>query len=84
MQVIWYYVSRRLIVANIPRKASRHPSIRRKNGYKTPGRRVLNVIPPGEYEVDPLTCPKCSGKMKLIGVIEEDHKKIVGGLQAVI
>ena len=24
------------------------------------------------YEVDPLTCPKCSGKMKVISVIEEE------------
>jgi len=24
------------------------------------------------YEVDPLTCPKCSGKMKIISVIEEE------------
>jgi len=23
------------------------------------------------YEVDPLTCPKCSGKMKIISVIED-------------
>ena len=25
------------------------------------------------YEVDPLTCPKCSGKMKVISVIEEEE-----------
>jgi len=24
------------------------------------------------YEVDPLTCPKCSGKMKVISVIEDE------------
>ena len=24
------------------------------------------------YEVDPLTCPKCSGKMKAISVIEDE------------
>jgi hypothetical protein len=31
------------------------------------------------YEVDPLTCPKCSGKMKVISVIEDQHviKKIL-------
>jgi hypothetical protein len=31
------------------------------------------------YEVDPLTCPKCSGKMKVISVIEEQDviKKIL-------
>jgi hypothetical protein len=31
------------------------------------------------YEVDPLTCPKCSGKMKVISVIEEEEiiKKIL-------
>ncbi|MFH1933590.1 MAG: hypothetical protein ABIN18_18650 [Pseudomonadota bacterium] len=30
------------------------------------------------YEVDPLTCPKCSGKMKVISVIEDEQaiKKI--------
>jgi hypothetical protein len=25
------------------------------------------------YEVDPLTCPKCSGKMKVISVIEDEE-----------
>jgi hypothetical protein len=25
------------------------------------------------YEVDPLTCPKCSGKMKVISVIEDSE-----------
>jgi hypothetical protein len=25
------------------------------------------------YEVDPLTCPKCSGTMKVIGVIEDEE-----------
>ena len=31
------------------------------------------------YEVDPLTCPKCSGKMKVISVIEDQDviKKIL-------
>jgi hypothetical protein len=31
------------------------------------------------YEVDPLTCPKCSGKMKVIKVIEDENviKKIL-------
>ena len=31
------------------------------------------------YEVDPLTCPKCSGKMKVISVIEDEDviKKIL-------
>ena len=31
------------------------------------------------YEVDPLTCPKCSGKMKVISVIEDKEiiKKIL-------
>jgi len=30
------------------------------------------------YEVDPLTCPKCSGKMKIISAIEDEQviKKI--------
>jgi hypothetical protein len=25
------------------------------------------------YEVDPLTCPRCSGKMKVISVIEDEE-----------
>jgi hypothetical protein len=25
------------------------------------------------YEIDPLTCPKCSGKMKVISVIEDEE-----------
>jgi len=25
------------------------------------------------YEVDPLTCPKCSGEMKVISVIEDEE-----------
>ena len=31
------------------------------------------------YEIDPLTCPKCSGKMKIISVIENEDviKKIL-------
>ena len=31
------------------------------------------------YELDPLTCPKCSGKMKVISVIEDEEviKKIL-------
>ena len=31
------------------------------------------------YEVDPLTCPKCSGKMQIISVIEDEEiiKKIL-------
>jgi hypothetical protein len=31
------------------------------------------------YEVDPLTCPKCSGEMKVISVIEDEEviKKIL-------
>lgn len=27
------------------------------------------------YEVDPLTCPKCAGKMKVISVIEAEEVK---------
>jgi hypothetical protein len=42
---------------------------RRKNWAK-----LIQVI----YEVDPLTCPKCSGKMKVISLIEDEEiiKKI--------
>jgi hypothetical protein len=31
------------------------------------------------YEVDPLTCPRCSGKMKIISIIEDEEiiKKIL-------
>jgi hypothetical protein len=34
------------------------------------------------YEVDPLTCPKCSGTMKVISVIEDEEaiKKILNHL----
>ncbi len=34
------------------------------------------------YEVDPLTCPKCSGAMKVISVIEDEEiiKKILNHL----
>jgi len=33
----------------------------------------------GVYEVDPLTCPKCQGRMKVIGFIEDQEviKKIL-------
>jgi hypothetical protein len=35
------------------------------------------------YEVDPLSCPKCSGKMKVISLIEEEEviKKILNHLR---
>jgi len=43
--------------------------------YKRNWARLIQKI----YEVDPLTCPKCSGKMKVISVIEDENiiKKIL-------
>ncbi len=43
--------------------------------YKRNWARLIQKI----YEVDPLTCPKCSGKMKIISVIEDSEivKKIL-------
>jgi len=43
--------------------------------YKRNWARLIQKI----YEVDPLTCPKCSGKMKVISVIEGENviKKIL-------
>ena len=37
--------------------------------YKRNWARLIQKI----YEVDPLTCPKCSGKMKVISVIEDEN-----------
>ena len=44
-------------------------------GYRKNWARLIQKI----YEVDPLTCPKCSGKMKVISVIEDQDviKKIL-------
>jgi len=39
------------------------------NEYKRNWARLIQKI----YEVDPLTCPKCSGKMKVISVIEDSE-----------
>jgi hypothetical protein len=43
--------------------------------YKRNWARLIQKI----YEVDPLTCPKCSGKMKVISVIKDEEviKKIL-------
>ena len=55
------------------------PSILEPDGssgeYKRNWARLIQKI----YEVDPLTCPKCSGKMKVISVIEDGNviKKIL-------
>ena len=55
------------------------PSILEPDGssreYKRNWARLIQKI----YEVDPLTCPKCSGKMKVISVIEDENviKKIL-------
>ena len=47
------------------------PSILESDGsskeYRKNWARLIQKI----YEVDPLTCPKCSGKMKIISVIED-------------
>ena len=54
------------------------------NHQKSAGRTGPGLPAPGGliqkiYEVDPLTCPKCSGKMKVISVIEDQDviKKIL-------
>lgn len=48
------------------------PSILEANGsskeYRKNWARLIQKI----YEVDPLTCPKCSGEMKVISVIEDE------------
>jgi hypothetical protein len=55
------------------------PSIMEPDGssgeYKRNWARLIQKI----YEVDPLTCSKCSGKMKVISVIEDEEviKKIL-------
>jgi len=55
------------------------PSILEPDGssseYRKNWARLIQKI----YEVDPLTCPKCSGKMKVISVIEDEDviKKIL-------
>jgi len=53
-----------------------YPGIRRiiKRAPKNWARLIRKI-----YEVDPLTCPKCSGKMKVISVIEDQDviKKIL-------
>ena len=45
------------------------------NEYRKNWARLIQKI----YEVDPLTCPKCSGKMKVISVIDDEDvvKKIL-------
>ena len=59
------------------------PSILESDGssgeYKRNWARLIQKI----YEVDPLTCPKCSGKMKVISVIEDSEivKKILKHLE---
>ena len=59
------------------------PSILESDGssgeYKRNWARLIQKI----YEVDPLTCPKCSGKMKIISVIEDSEivKKILKHLE---
>ena len=55
------------------------PSILESEGsskeYRKNWARLIQKI----YEVDPLTCPKCSGEMKVISVIEDEDvmKKIL-------
>ena len=49
------------------------PSILNPDGssreYRKNWARLIQKI----YEVDPLTCPRCSGTMKVISVIEDEH-----------
>jgi hypothetical protein len=48
-----------------------------KEGRKNWSRLIQKI-----YEVDPLICPKCSGEMKVISVIEDEEviKKILKNL----
>ena len=50
-------------------------SLRAIGDWNSPESRLIQKV----YEVDPLTCPKCSGAMKVISVIENEDiiKKIV-------
>jgi hypothetical protein len=55
------------------------PSILEPNGSSKEYRRNWARLIQKIYEVDPLTCPKCSGKMKVISIIEDEEviKKIL-------
>ena len=55
------------------------PSILEPNGSSREFRKNWARLIQKIYEVDPLTCPKCSGEMKVISVIEDQDviKKIL-------
>jgi len=55
------------------------PSIMETDGSSKEFRKNWARLIQKIYEVDPLTCPKCSGKMKVISVIEDEDviKKIL-------
>jgi len=55
------------------------PSILEPDGSSKEFRRNWARLIQKIYEVDPLTCPKCSGKMKVISVIDDEDviKKIL-------
>ena len=55
------------------------PSILESDGSSKEFRKNWARLIQKIYEVDPLTCPKCSGKMKIISVIENEDviKKIL-------
>jgi hypothetical protein len=70
-------------VMAIQRKKADHdeliPSILEAEGSSKEYRKNLARLIQKIYEVDPLTCPKCSGAMKVISVIEDGEviKKIL-------
>ena len=49
------------------------PSILEPDGSSKEHRRNWARLIRKIYEVDPLTCPKCSGKLKIISVIEDEE-----------
>ena len=55
------------------------PSILEPDGFSSEYRKNWARLIQKIYEVDPLTCPKCSGKMKVISMIEDENviKKIL-------
>jgi hypothetical protein len=55
------------------------PSVLESDGLSKERRKNWARLIQKIYEVDPLTCPKCSGKMKVISVIEDEQvmKKIL-------
>jgi len=59
------------------------PTILEPNGVSKQSRKNWARLIQKIYEVDPLICPKCSGQMKVISVIEDEEviKKILKHLK---